>query len=171
MRKNNYVNNKQLYVVMVEYSNNRTKCQQEDLPKPRVPDYVGRCLMLIATRLASKPSFAGYSYKDDMICDGIANCIEYIDNFDPTKSNNPFAYFTQIIKFAFLRRIEREKKQQYIKIKNLDNYDLHGESDIHDYGKVHNNEIADAFVTAFEKRLTDKKKPGKVGNTVNGFFQ
>lgn len=170
MKKNNYVNNKQLYLVMVDYKNNRLKCIEDNLQKPRVPDYVGKCLMLIATRLASKPSFAGYSYKDDMICDGIANCIEYIDNFDPTKSTNPFAYFTQIIKFAFLRRIEREKKQQYIKIKNLDNYDLSGESEIYEHTKVHNNEIADAFVTAFEKRLTDKKKPSKIGNTVNGFF-
>ena len=50
-----------------------------------------------------------------MILDGIENCIQYIDNFDPDKSSNPFAYFTQIIFYAFLRRIAKEKKQSYIK--------------------------------------------------------
>ena len=59
-------------------------------------------------------------YKDDMICDGIENCIQYIDNFDPEKSKNPFAYFTQIVYYAFLRRIAKEKRQMDIKEKILE---------------------------------------------------
>tara|TARA_Y100000817_G_C16781190_1_gene510665 strand:- start:749 stop:1024 length:276 start_codon:yes stop_codon:yes gene_type:complete len=59
-------------------------------------------------------------YKDDMVCDGIENCIQYIDNFDPTKSRNPFAYFTQIVYYAFLRRIAKEKRQMDIKDKILE---------------------------------------------------
>ena len=54
-----------------------------------------------------------------MICDGIENCVQYIHNFDPEKSRNPFAYFTQIIHYAFLRRIQKEKKQQAIKQKAI----------------------------------------------------
>lgn len=71
--------------------------------------------MKIATHLAHKPNFAGYSFKDEMVCDGIENCLQYIHNFDPKKSKNPFAYFTQIIFYAFLRRIQKEKKQLYTK--------------------------------------------------------
>jgi DNA-directed RNA polymerase specialized sigma24 family protein len=59
-------------------------------------------------------------FKDDMICDGIENCVQYIHNFDPEKSQNPFAYFTQIIHYAFLRRIQKEKKQLEIKNKILE---------------------------------------------------
>jgi len=39
----------------------------------------------------------------------------YFDNFDPEKSSNPFSYFTTIIWYAFLRRLDKEKKQSYIK--------------------------------------------------------
>jgi len=61
-----------------------------------------------------------YMFKDDMICDGIENCVRYIHNFNPEKSKNPFAYFTQIIYYAFLRRISQEKKQLEIKNKILE---------------------------------------------------
>ncbi len=54
-----------------------------------------------------------------MISDGIENCLQYIDRFNPEKSSNPFAYFTQIIYYAFVRRIQKEKKQQMIKEKIL----------------------------------------------------
>ena len=50
-----------------------------------------------------------------MISDGIENCLQYIHNFNPEKSNNPFAYFTQIIYYAFIRRIQKEKKQAHVK--------------------------------------------------------
>ena len=59
-------------------------------------------------------------FKEDMISDGIENCVQYIHNFDPEKSQNPFAYFTQIIHYAFLRRIQKEKKQLEIKNKILE---------------------------------------------------
>ena len=59
-------------------------------------------------------------FRDDMISDGIENCVQYIHNFDPAKSKNPFAYFTQIIHYAFLRRIQKEKKQLDIKTKIIE---------------------------------------------------
>ena len=90
-------------------------------PRPIVSRYIGECIMLIATRLATRPNFVGYSYKDEMISDGIENCLAYIHNFNPEKSTNPFAYFTQIIYYAFLRRIQKEKKQLYIKHKSFEN--------------------------------------------------
>ena len=73
--------------------------------------------MKIAEGLSHKPNFINYSYRDEMISDGIENCLMYFANFDETKSKNPFAYFTQIIYYAFLRRIQKEKKQLYVKYK------------------------------------------------------
>ena len=60
-----------------------------------------------------------------MISDGIENCLQYLDNFNPKTSNNPFAYFTQIIYYAFVRRIQKEKKQITIKQRMIQesNYD------------------------------------------------
>ena len=88
--------------------------------KPRVGNYLGSCFLKIATHLSYRPNFINYMYKDDMVCDGIENCIQYIDNFDPAKSKNPFAYFTQIVYYAFLRRIAKEKRQLDIKEKILE---------------------------------------------------
>jgi len=88
--------------------------------KPRVGNYIGECFLKIATHLSYRPNFINYMYKDDMVCDGIENCIQYIDNFNPAKSRNPFAYFTQIVYYAFLRRIAKEKRQLDIKDKILE---------------------------------------------------
>ena len=92
--------------------------------RPRVPTYVGECIMKIATHLSHKPNFINYTFREDMICDGIENCLQYIDNFNPDKSSNPFAYFTQIIYYAFLRRIAKEKKLLYIKYKASENVNI-----------------------------------------------
>ena len=59
-------------------------------------------------------------FKEDMISDGIEKCVQFIHNFNPEKSQNPVAYFPQIIHYAFLRRIQREKRQLEIKNKILE---------------------------------------------------
>jgi DNA-directed RNA polymerase specialized sigma24 family protein len=97
-----YVNNKEFLEAITVYRNSVIKARE------------------IATHLSYKPNFVNYMFREDMICDGIENCLQYIDNFDPTKSSNPFAYFTQIIYYAFLRRIQKEKKQMEIKNKILE---------------------------------------------------
>jgi DNA-directed RNA polymerase specialized sigma24 family protein len=91
------------------------KAEEEQTDKPRVPIYVGESIMKIATHLAYRPNFSNYTFREEMISDGIENCLQYIDNFDPAKSHNPFAYFTQIIYYAFIRRIQKEKKYLYTK--------------------------------------------------------
>ena len=116
-----YVDNKRLYGEMIHFINECKAAVKAEEQRPKVPEYIGLCIYKIATKLATKPNFASYTYKDEMIADGIEICIRYIHNFDPEKSNNPFAYFTQIIYFAFLQRIQKEKKQQYIKAKSFEN--------------------------------------------------
>ena len=112
-----YVDNKVFLQAMTDW---KVLCkiaeeEQKDLPKeekvkPQITNYIGECFLKIATHLSYRPNFINYTYRDEMIADGIENCLQYCSNFDPEKSKNPFAYFTQIIYYAFLRRIAKEKK-------------------------------------------------------------
>tara|TARA_Y100000004_G_scaffold87987_1_gene98630 strand:+ start:745 stop:1239 length:495 start_codon:yes stop_codon:yes gene_type:complete len=118
--KEYYVNNKEFLEAITVYRKKVIASKENGTAKPRVPNYIGECFLKIATHLSYKPNFVNYMFREDMICDGIENCLQYIDNFDPEKSSNPFAYFTQIIYYAFLRRIQKEKKQLEIKGKILE---------------------------------------------------
>ena len=119
-KKQHYVDNKQFLEEIIKYRSAVETAKIQDKPKPRITHYLGDCFLKIATHLSYRPNFINYMYKDDMVCDGIENCIQYIDNFDPEKSKNPFAYFTQIVYYAFLRRIQKEKRQMEIKDKILE---------------------------------------------------
>ena len=119
-KKEHYLDNKKFLSELEKYRAKILRNKREGLPKPRVNDYIGSCFLKIATHLSYRPNFINYMYKDDMVCDGIENCIQYIDNFDPAKSKNPFAYFTQIVYFAFLRRIAKEKRQMEIRDKIIE---------------------------------------------------
>ena len=119
-KSEHYVNNKELLAALIDYRADVAVAKAKDLPKPRISNYLGSCFLKIATHLSYKPNFVNYMFRDDMISDGIENCVQYIHNFDPNKSKNPFAYFTQIIHYAFLRRIQKEKKQLEIKTKIIE---------------------------------------------------
>jgi hypothetical protein len=156
----NYVNNEDFMAALVAY-----KKDLETNPNARVPEYIGKCILDIAERFSTKPNFYGYSYRDEMVSDAVENCLMYLANYDPGKGKNPFAYFTQICFFAFLRRIHREKKQSYIKHRLIQ--DLPFESfDLQDHD---DSELATSFVayvqshssfdsSAFEKSLVKKPK-------------
>lgn len=118
-KSEHYVNNKEFYQALVEYNQKVKLAKEQGLPKPRISNYLGDCFLRIANHLAYKPNFVNYMFKDDMICDGIENCVQYIHNFDINRTN-PFAYFTQIVYYAFLRRIAKEKKQLEIKSKIIE---------------------------------------------------
>jgi len=114
-----YVNNKEFLEHLVEFKRQCKVAKEKGEPRPPISNYIGECFLKIATHLSYKPNFVNYMFREDMICDGIENCVQYIENFNPEKSNNPFAYFTQIIYYAFLRRIQKEKRQLEIKNKIL----------------------------------------------------
>ena len=119
-KSEHYVNNKEFLEALVNY---RAKCQRAEEagePRPVIPRYIGECFLKIANHLSYKPNFVNYMFREDMISDGIENCVQYIKNFNPEKSSNPFAYFTQIIHYAFLRRIQKEKRQMDIKGKLIE---------------------------------------------------
>jgi hypothetical protein len=173
--KNQYVNNKDFLAALITYRDAVREASEKDEPRPQVPNYVGECVMKIATHLARKPNFVNYTFKDEMISDGIENCLQYIDNFNPDKSNNPFAYFTQIIWFAFLRRIQKEKKVLYTKYKLTEQVNLMNlvsDTQEHDSGSNFNDNIKmsewseeymNNFIRDFEenKRKKIKKRETK----------
>jgi len=119
-RSEHYVNNKEFLAALIKYREDKEIAEIQGKPKPPIPRYIGECFLKIANHLSFKPNFVNYMFKEDMISDGIENCVQYIHNFDPEKSQNPFAYFTQIIHYAFLRRIQKEKRQLEIKNKILE---------------------------------------------------
>ena len=164
-RKTNYINNKTLYGAMIHYRNDLQHSLEHDADKPQVPRYIGESILLICNNLAKKPNFSGYTYKHDMISDGIMDCIAAVDNFDPDKTNNPFAYFTQIAWNAFLRRIQKEKKQTYIKHKNYENsfllMDIHDEMNGGNM-QLKSNDYSSEIVRSFEDKLTKTKKQSKL---------
>ena len=147
-RSIHYVNNKEFLAALILYKKDVAEAEELGKPKPRITNYLGECFLKIATHLSFKPNFVNYIFKDDMISDGIENCVQYIHNFNPEKSQNPFAYFTQIIHYAFLRRIQREKRQLEIKNKIIersgysevfdDNNTLDG-SNYSDYNQIKDN--------------------------------
>jgi len=114
-----YVNNKEFYEALVHYKKKVIAAKENNLASPRIPNYLGDCFLKIATHLSYRPNFVNYMFREDMISDGVENCVQYINNFD-TERTNPFAYFTQIVYYAFLRRIQKEKKQVEIKEKILE---------------------------------------------------
>jgi len=161
-----YVDNKEFLKALVERREKIKEAKKLGKPKPQVSNYIGECILKIANHLSYKPNFINYSYREEMISDGIENCLQYIDNFDPEKSSNPFAYFTQIIYYAFLRRITKEKKQTYIRGKMIqdlpmDLFDVH-ESDGGRAGEYSNtymeylqaNHQVDDF---FERKAAERK--------------
>lgn len=140
-KKDHYVDNKQFYDAMVEYKKSWVAARENFYNKygaypkntddwegrPEVPRFIGECLLKIATHLSYLPKFANYSSREDMVMDAVENSILYLYNFDPDyvspktgKKMNPFAYFTQISYYAFIRRIGRENRQKEIADKLLE---------------------------------------------------
>lgn len=159
-----YVNNKEFLKALVDHgvSIRRAKRLKQDIPQ--VSEYLGTCIVQISTHLAFKPNFVNYSFRDEMVSDAIENCLIYIHNFDPKKSSNPFAYFTQIAYYAFLRRIHKEKHHQNVKQKYIDNID------IHDLVVIRGDETEHAnAILASMRQYVDQTRITKVPENPNKF--
>lgn len=161
-KKKEYVNNGDFLRALVEYKEKSKYAKEHDLPPPAIPNYIGECFMKIAEGLSHKPNFINYTYRDEMISDGIENCLMYFENFDPAKSKNPFAYFTQVIWYAFLRRIQKEKKQTYVKYKATEQFGILDEYEISELEEGQNRQFElyeniSEFIENFEENKKSKK--------------
>ena len=163
-----YVNNAEMLESLKQYKAKLKEARENGTEEPRIPEYLGECILKIATRLSHKANFINYSYRDDMILDGIENCIQCMNSFDPEKSSNPFSYFTQVIYFAFLRRIAKEKKQSYIKGKLIqdmafESFELQGHDDDTEFTNAYtafiqaNSNFDDSFIRNKEKKKKEKE--------------
>jgi hypothetical protein len=129
-----YINNADFCDALIKYKEECSIAAEEGRNKPKMPNYIGECFQKLAEGLSRRPNFFGDSYKDEMIGDGIENCLMYFENFNPEKTKNPFAYFTQILWWCFVRRIQKEKKQQYIKYKATENFGILDEAELLELG-------------------------------------
>lgn len=180
-----YVDNGRLLKVIIDYKDDVKAAQRpgSNHPEPRIPEFVGECVLKICMRLSGRYNFAGYSFRDEMIGDAVENCIGAVKNFDPEKSRFPFTYFSIVAFNAFVRRIQRESKHSYIKHKNMENQfvvlsDIFGEYNM-EFG--HNSsgggEAADdgirrhyEVIEKFESWLTRRKDPNRVAGGVRRFM-
>lgn len=161
-----YVNNADFLAALIEYHSNCEKARNKKLPEPPIPNYIGECFLKIANHLSRKPNFVSYSFREEMISDGIENCIMYFRNFDPSKSKNPFAYFTQIIYYAFLRRIQKEKKQLYVKYKATEQFVMLDEGEMFEdeNGNMRQFELYENisdYIYTYEETKRNKKQKKK----------
>ncbi len=155
-KSEHYVNNKEFLQAMIEYKDKCDKAKKRGRKTPPVTNYIGECFLKIANHLSYRPNFINYTFRDDMISDGIENCLQYLNNFNPKKSNNPFAYFTQIIYYAFVRRIQKEKKQSNIKYKMIE------QAGIDEYDTIpgdNNSEYKNQFLEFLRKNKPSTETP------------
>ena len=170
-KKQHYVDNKLFFAEMEKWKAEIDESDEVDDLPPMVTEYMGECFYKIATHLSYRPNFINYTYREEMIGDGIENCIRYAKNFNPEKSKNPFAYFTQIIYYAFIRRITKEKKQTAIKQKIIDNtstktYDImEGDDD------VYSNTYMEFLRDNLEEKDIPKQKRKKSKKGIEHFIE
>lgn len=167
---NHYVDNKKFLAAIIEYKELCAKELEAGRPVPRIPEYIGWCILQIATKFSFSAkynaNFVGYPFREDMVSDGCETCIRYFHNFDPTKFSNPHAYFTQIIYYAFLNRIQKEKKYLYTRFKAVQNQrelgimaDSQEHEELAEFGVdiQDNNEYMNEYIKNYERNATTKK--------------
>lgn len=145
---------------MLHYKSEVAEAEKNEVEPPKIPEDIGQSILLICTNLTKKGNFSGYSvqYKQEMVSDAVMDCISAISNFDPDKTNNPFAYFTSIAWNAFIRRIQKEKKQQYIKLKNYEQTFVNNDEYL-DPSQHKFNEITSAVIKNYEEKYLVKTSP------------
>ena len=172
MKKQNkvhYVDNQKFYQEIIEHKRKVAEARERGLEDPKLSNYIGECIWKIATKLSTKPCFLNYSYREEMISDVIENCILYFNDYDPTKGSNPFAYFTQVIYFAFLRRINKEERNRYIIYKNFQETVINNghaghliDGDDNHVMSVNLYDNINEFMERFEKKEAVKKEKRKI---------
>jgi len=156
-----YIDNKEFLARISEYRTARIEAEESGEEKPRVTNYIGECFVKIANHLAYKANFVNYTFRDEMILDGIENCLTYMHNFDPAKSSNPFAYFTQITYYAFIRRIQKEKRQMETKFKYIKSLDIEQILENSADGTEHTNDYLGYMRNIIEQAEADNIKSDK----------
>ena len=117
-----YVDNKEFHAALCEWKKGVVEADESGEARPPITEYIGNCFLKIAQGLSRRACFINYQYREEMVGDAVENAILYAHNFKP-EGKNPFAYFTQMMYYAFLRRIQKEKKQIYVKYKLMEQHE------------------------------------------------
>jgi len=168
-----YVDNKKFFQAMVAYLDKCKLATEAEQELPKIPDYIGDCIYKIAEGLSYKKNFINYSFREELVGDGIESCIKYLRSYNPEKTNNPFSYFTQICFNAYIHRIGKEKKEQYTKYKMMEKhftFDMNSEDYQHLRDSGHNFEAGDNIITSFEANLEKKKAESKAKQGLEKFI-
>ena len=148
-----YIDNKEFFNAMVEFHRECDHRERSGESPPFISDYIGECFLKIGEKLSYRPNFINYSFRAEMVSDGIEDCLRYVKGFDPNKTSNPFGYFTKIVNNSFLKRIEKEKRVKYFQKKmSLENHYSSQESEL-DKDKM--SEIEE-FVFDYENKIEEK---------------
>jgi hypothetical protein len=168
MAKNDYIDNKKMLKAFIDHRARVEKAKADARPEPKLPDYIGECFQLLAERIGSRGNFSNYTYLDEMKEDGIESCIIGANNFDPVITQNPFGYFSKAIWFAFLRRIEKEQKQNYIKFKLKQNLMSSTDENLNINGGPDDLKVMDNVISNFEDKKKKKKEKNPIEQKKNG---
>ena len=122
--KKHYIDNDVFFKAMSEWKLDVIIARNKNQPDPPVTDYIGECFLKICENIKYRPNFINYTYHDDMVSDGLESCLLYAHNFNPDKSKNAFSYFTQIVFYAYVRRIKKEQKQSFVRYKVIEHEGL-----------------------------------------------
>jgi hypothetical protein len=81
----------------------------------QITDTLARMFIKLCERYATRGNVRGYTYNDEMKGQAILQLTQIGLQFDESKSDNPFAYFTAAVTNSFVRVINIEKKMQNIR--------------------------------------------------------
>lgn len=177
-----YVDNAKFLEAIVDYQAKLREARELGKEKPQMPNYLGMCFLNIAERFSHGHSFRNYRFREDMVADAVMYCVKYVESFDPSRSSNPFSYFTQTVYHTFLREIAKEKKYLYTKLKTIENTELFSlvsdrqDHDQTDYGggsmgyTEHSKENMLEFIETYENKMEEKKNRGKPQPTEDSVF-
>lgn len=171
--REHYVDNRAFLKALIQYRRDCWRAKRRGRSNPQIPEYIGECFLRIATHLSYKPNFINYTFREDMISDGVENCLLYMHNFNPRKSRNPFGYFTSVIYYAFLRRIQRERKHTYLKYKLIEQAIIMGDTQsspdesnsFHVDAELLSFENVQEFIQRFDAYTSKRRERRKVSNT------
>lgn len=156
-KSKHYVSNPDLLKSFKDWYAALEVAEKSGNPEPPMPNKIGLAFLQIANNLAKKSNWiSNTKWKEEMVGDAVENCIRYARNFNPNITSNPFAYFTQISYYAFLRRIKVEKKEDYIKHKTMLNSMIYqealeqGDEDFEITPFDYNQEGIESFIKDFE---------------------
>lgn len=164
----NYIDKKRFHAEMTKYRLSCIEAEEKGEEQPRLNDYLGKCFFMICEKLSYRPNFVNYSFREEMVGDAIENCLSAVDNFNPNEQKqNPFGYFSLIAWRAFVRRIQKEKKQTYVKHKSFQNSGLYDQLAHGDDANIiginqMNNDVSNRIIEQFETKMNEKKDTKKV---------